>query len=333
MPPTNRGRASRSLRKSRAASFNQSDDSRYADRLPAALGTLSFRSLRFHGQQRDALHAELLARALGVIRNELILRIIFLLDQIQSGRLDHLPIIVLLRGAPDAGSPEGRIADDAFGQLHLRHDVGDREPAARFQQSPDFAKHLRFVSGKIDDAIADHQIGQAIGQRSLLDIALDVSHVEEAVAVAQPLRLGSLLVLYVDTDNFAAGPHAQRGDERVHPRAAAEVDDGFARFWIGQVKIVADARERFDCFRWYAVEISWRVAEAFGHRAAHLEMEFSIRILGDAPIHRLYLGFEFLGVEHSDRGHGRNSSSKLLVLSASGVCQTPMKSGMANVKN
>src|SRR5712671_3319441 len=206
MPPTNRGRASRSLRKSRAASFNQSDDSRYADRLPAALGTLSFRSLRFHGQQRDALHAKLLARALGVVGNELILRIILLLDQTQSDRLDHLPIIVLLRRATDAGSPEGRIAHDAFGQLNLRHDVGDREPAARFQQPPGFAEHLRFVSGKIDDAIADHQIGQAIGQRSLLDIALDVSHVEEAVAVAQPFRLGSLLVRHVDTDNFAAGP-------------------------------------------------------------------------------------------------------------------------------
>src|SRR5882762_3497598 len=103
MPPTNRGRASRSLRKSRAASFNQSDDSRYADRLPAALGTLSFRSLRLHGQQRDALHAKLLARALGVIGNELILRIVFHFHQSQTGRFDHLLIIALLRGAADAG--------------------------------------------------------------------------------------------------------------------------------------------------------------------------------------------------------------------------------------
>src|SRR6266849_3194587 len=111
---------------------------------------------------------------------------------------------------------------------------------------PGFAEHLRFVSGKIDDAIADYQLRHAIGQRSVLDIALDVSHVEETVAVAQPLRLGSLLIRHVDADNFATGTHLQRSDERVHSRAAAEVDDGFARSGIGQVKIVADAGERFD---------------------------------------------------------------------------------------
>jgi hypothetical protein len=38
--------------------------------------------------------------ALGVVGNELILRIFFHLDRTQSLRLDHLPIVVLLRGAP-----------------------------------------------------------------------------------------------------------------------------------------------------------------------------------------------------------------------------------------
>ena len=137
----------------------------------------------------------------------------------------------------------------------------------------------------------------------MLDITLDVSHVEEAVAVAQPLRLGSLFVRHVDANNLAAGTDLQRGDERVHPRAAAKVDNGFARFGIGQVKIVANAGERFDCFRRDAIEISRRVAETLGHRAAHLEVEFSVRILGDAAVHRLHLGFQFLGIEARDCRH------------------------------
>src|SRR6266851_9446369 len=191
-------------------------------------------------------------------------------------------------------------------------EIANRPPD--FSNRPASANTFDLSVARLMTPLLITKSAKPVGQRSLLDIALDVGHIEEAVAVAQPLRFGSLLVRHVDADNFAAGTHLQRGDERVHPRAAAEVHNGFARFWIGQVKIVADAGKRFDCIRRYAVEISWRVAEALGHRAAHLEVEFSIRIFGDAPIHRLHLGFEFLRVERSDRGHGQESSSKLLIV-------------------
>jgi hypothetical protein len=59
-----------------------------------------------YGQQRYALHAELLARALGVVGDELVLRIVFQTIHPQPGRLDHLAIIILLGGAADTGRPE-----------------------------------------------------------------------------------------------------------------------------------------------------------------------------------------------------------------------------------
>src|SRR5262245_57780752 len=179
-------------------------------------------------QQRDAFHAELPAYAFGVVGNELVLRIAYDLDQPQPRRLDHPPVAVLLRSAADTGRPERGVADDAFRQLHLRHDVGDGKPAARFQQPRSLAKHLRFVGGQIDDAIADHGVGHAARQWSFLDVAPDVGHVRKAVAITQPLRLGSLLVGHIDAGDLSAWTHLQGSDEGVHSGAAAEVHHDLA---------------------------------------------------------------------------------------------------------
>src|SRR5262245_34230732 len=257
----------------------------------------------FDSQQGNALHAKLLARTLRVVGDELILRIALHRHETQSRSLDHPAIIVMLRRASDAGSPERGVADDAFRQLHVGDDVRDREPAAGFEQTCGFAKHLRFVGRKIDDAVADHDICQAARQRSFLDIALDVSHIAESVAVAQPLRLRALLVGHINADDLPAGPHLQRGNKGVHTRTAAEIDNGFARLGIRQMKVVADTRERLDRFRRYAVEVRRRVAETFGHRTAHLEVELAARILGDAAVHRLHLGLQLLRIEPGGRGH------------------------------
>ena len=65
----------------------------------------SARPLRFDRKQRYTLHAELLARALRVVGDELVLRIVLHGYQVETCARDHLPIIVLLCGAADAGGP------------------------------------------------------------------------------------------------------------------------------------------------------------------------------------------------------------------------------------
>ena len=126
---------------------------------------------------------------------------------------------------------------------------------------------------------------------------------KKAVADAQPLGLGALLVRHVDADHPAGGADLQRRDERIHPGPAAEIDDDLASFEFGQVEIIADAGKRFDRLGGNAVEIGERVAEPLGQRAAHFEMEFSVRLFGDAAVHRLHLGFEFLRIESNGGGH------------------------------
>jgi hypothetical protein len=91
--------------------------------------------------------------------------------------------------------------------------------------------------------VADHCVGAVVGQWHIFDVAAQISHVQEAIAVAQPFCLLALLVRHVDAGHLAARVDFQRRDECVHARAAAEVDDHVARPEVGQVEIVADARK------------------------------------------------------------------------------------------
>ena len=64
----------------------------------------------------------------------------------------------------------------ARGVVHARagDDVGDGEPAARpSARGRPRAGHLRLVAGEVQDAVGDDDIDRAVGQRDLLDVALD----------------------------------------------------------------------------------------------------------------------------------------------------------------
>src|SRR5262249_19021994 len=100
--------------------------------------------------------------------------------------------------------------------------------------------------------------------------------------------------------DFSARTHPQGCDEGVHSRAAAEVHNDLTRLEAGQVEVIADTCEGLDRLRRHAIEIRRRIAETFSHRTAHLEVEISMRIFGDAAIHRLDLCFELLRVEQRD---------------------------------
>ena len=82
-----------------------------------------------------------------------------------------------------------------------------------------------------------------------------------------------------------------------HPRAAAKIDDRFAGLHVGKMEVITDAGKGLDRRCGNTVKVYPRIAETLGHRAPHLEVEIAVRILGDAPLHRLYLGFQLFGVE------------------------------------
>ena len=76
----------------------------------------------------------------------------------------------------------------------------------------------------------------------------------EAVAVAQARRLGELLVGDVDADDAPRPAHLNGRAEDVRARAAAEVEHRLTRPQLGEVEVIADARERGHGFRRYRIE-------------------------------------------------------------------------------
>ena len=82
-------------------------------------------------------------------------------------------IAVLLERASDASHPE------LHAPSHRRRDVvafdddvGDGEPAARFQHAKRFRDHAVLVGREVDHAVRDDDVDGVVGQRDVLDLAL-----------------------------------------------------------------------------------------------------------------------------------------------------------------
>ena len=82
------------------------------------------------------------------------------------------------------------------------------------------------------------------------------------------------------------------------------VEHALTRLQRRELEVVTDAGERIDRRGGDPIEIGRRVAEALGERAPHLEMELSVRVLSDALVHVLDLGFNCVGI---DGVHGFSS--------------------------
>ena len=64
-----------------------------------------------------------------------------------------------------------KIMFDFIGQWNRRDHIGNREAAAVLQHPEGFAKYLRLIQRKIDDAVTDDHIDRRIRYREMLDLA------------------------------------------------------------------------------------------------------------------------------------------------------------------
>ena len=97
------------------------------------------------------------------------------------------------------------------------NDVGERHPAARAQHPRRLAEDDVLDRRQVDDPVGDHCVEPAVLERQLGDRGLDEFDSLEAVALAEPLRLGELLVGEVDADDAPPLADHDRGAENVGP--------------------------------------------------------------------------------------------------------------------
>ena len=130
----------------------------------------------------------------------------------------------------------------------------------------------------------------------------------EGPLAGEPAGLVELRLGHVDADRATVRTGGVGGEEAVHARAAAEVEDGLAGLDGGEVEEVADAGERVDGWGGDAVEVGGRVAQALGERAAGLEVEPALGLECDLLVHALDALLELGRVELADLGARRRAS-------------------------
>jgi hypothetical protein len=79
------------------------------------------------------------------------------------------------------------------------------------------------LSGEVDDPVGDDAVELAFLDGRLLDVAGAKLDLREAGLLAEPPRLGELLVGHVHAHDAALRAGRERRDEAVGPRAAAKV--------------------------------------------------------------------------------------------------------------
>src|SRR5215831_19533433 len=101
-------------------------------------------------------------------------------DRIEPCFRQALYVIHFFKRTRDAADPQFHALSYFGGNFAAYDDVGDRETAARLQNTRSFAEYLILVAGEIDDAIRDDDIDRIVGQRDVLDLTLEELDVGQA---------------------------------------------------------------------------------------------------------------------------------------------------------
>ena len=116
----------------------------------------------------------------------------------------------------------------ASGTSPRDHHVGDGEAAAGPQHAEGLAQDAVLVGGEIDDAVGDDDVDGVVGQRNVLDLALEELDVGGAGLALVFARQGEHVVGHVEAVGLARGPDAARGEQHIDAAAGAEVEHRLA---------------------------------------------------------------------------------------------------------
>jgi hypothetical protein len=125
-------------------------------------------------------------------------------------------------------------------------DIGDRHAPARPQDVRRLAEYPRLVPGQVDDAVGDHDVDARVGQRQLLEVALDELDVVDARSAAFAPEVEHP-VGRVQADHATARPDPPRADQHVRTRpTGAEVEHDVAVAQTGDRRRHAASQRRLD---------------------------------------------------------------------------------------
>ena len=166
------------------------------------------------------------------------------LDLLEPGRRELALELGAGQRAGDAAGPLLHVASRRLVHVRVGDDVADGEAAAGPQHPRRLAEDLRLVAGEVDHAVGDDHVDRVVGQRDVLDRALDELDVlDPGLALVVPRELEHL-VGHVEAVGLAGRADAPGREQDVDPAAGAEVEDGLALVEVGDRGRVAAAERR-----------------------------------------------------------------------------------------
>mmetsp|Transcript_6733 Transcript_6733/g.21573 ORF Transcript_6733/g.21573 Transcript_6733/m.21573 type:complete len:213 (+) Transcript_6733:579-1217(+) len=179
---------------------------------------------------------------------------------------------------------------------HAEH-VRDGDPAAGSEDAVHLAVDLRLVWREVDDAVGDQTVNDPVADRQVLDLPEPERHVRNGVLAGRVPRLGEHLGRHVHAYHVSVLPDLAGGDEAIHARTAAEIQDDLPRLQPG-------GRERVPT------------------------PQAQVRRLRDVALLVAQENPPLLRVSHVSGQHGRAAGDRLGVRSADGLADARLGGGL-----
>ena len=128
------------------------------------------------------------------------------------------------------------------GNLAARDHVGNGEAPAGLQHAEGLAQDAVLVRRQVDHAVGNDHVHRVVGQRDVLDLALQELDVLDARLPLVLARQGQHLVGHVEAVGLAAGRNPPGRQQHVDAAAAAQVQHRLARLQLGQGRRIAAAQ-------------------------------------------------------------------------------------------
>jgi hypothetical protein len=160
------------------------------------------------------------------------------IDVDETAFFKHPPPACARQATGNSIGPKVDVADLCFRHGLTGRDIGELQASARLQHPHDLTEDAALVGAKVDDAVADDDIGPGGLDEQILDHALPEPDIADTHRRCR--RTGALQHFsgHVDADNLPLGPDLFGGDKAVEAAARPEIDNPLAgpqyalREWI-----------------------------------------------------------------------------------------------------
>jgi hypothetical protein len=227
----------------------------------------------------------------------------------KADEFEQLAPLCFQQSTGDSPTPEFDVVFCLLGDWFVHKDVADLHAATRPKDAVDLAEHGSFVGAKVDDAVADHDIGLAIVDGQGLSETFAHVNIFEAERAGTGLSAFAHLRSHVDGQDLAGCADLLRGDEGIEPGAAANIDNNLAGIQFPEEEWVACPCEGIDGFWWQRVDDLLRVTEHLGEGLTRMEVEAHFGVGSHIAVLLCDEASEVFPVDGGDTNWGLSQSS------------------------